>query len=57
MLSQTVENNIFLKCFKDLNITTTEKDIDEFVGIDNEINHVFHERILEEGNIFLKNSN
>ena len=57
VVTQTVENNKFLKCYKNFNITATEQDIDEFVAIDNESTHVFQKEILEEANLFLKNSN
>ena len=41
VVTETVENNGFLKCFKNFNIIATEQDIDEFVVIDNESTHVF----------------
>ena len=41
VLTETVEKNKFLKRFKNLNITATKQDIDEFVAIDNESTHVF----------------
>ena len=41
VLTETVEKNKFLKCFKHFNITATKQDIDEFVAIDNENTHVF----------------
>ena len=51
-----VENNEFLKCFENFNITATEQDIDKFRAIDNESTHVLQKEILEESNFFLKNS-
>ena len=45
-----------MKRFKNLNITATEQDIDEFVAIDTESTHMFQEEILEEANFFSKNS-
>ena len=48
----TVENNEFLKRFKNLNITATQQDIVEFVALDNESSHVLQEDILEEANVF-----
>ena len=39
VITETIENNEFLKCFKKFNITATEQDIDEFVDIDNESPH------------------
>ena len=55
-VTQIFDNNVFLKCFKNFNITVTEKNIDEFVAIDDESSHVLKEQILEETNRFLKNS-
>ena len=43
-----------MKRFKNLNITATEQDIDEFVAIDTESTHMFQEEILEEANFFFE---
>ena len=56
IVTKTVENNEFLKRFKYVNIKVTEQDIDEFVAIDDKSSHVFQEDILEEVNLFMKNS-
>ena len=55
-VTETVENNEFLKRFENLNITAAEQDIDEFVAIDNDGTHVLQEEILEEANLFLLNN-
>ena len=57
VVTETVENNEFLKCFKNFNShraisIATKQDIDEFVDIDNQSTHVFHENILKEANFF-----
>ena len=52
VVTETVENNEFLKRFKYVNIKVTEQDIDEFVAIDNESPHVFEEEMLEEASLF-----
>ena len=57
VVTETVENNKFLKRFKNFNITATGQDIDEFVDIDNEIIHMFQKEVLEEAKLFLKNNN
>ena len=51
-VTETCDNNEFLKLFKNLYITATEQDNDEFVAIDNESSYVFHEEILEDANPF-----
>ena len=54
VVTETVENNEFLKRFKNFNITSTEQDIDELVAIYNESTHVFHEEILERSKLFFE---
>ena len=41
----------FLNIFKNLNITTTKQDIDEFVTIDDNSSHVYQEYIVEEAKL------
>ena len=53
-VTETFDNDKFLKLFKNINITATEQDIDEFVTIDDESSHVFQEEILEEANRFFE---
>ena len=53
-VTETFDNNEFLKLFKNFNITATEQDVNEFVAIDDECSHLFQEEILEEANLFLE---
>ena len=53
MLSETFDNNKYLKIFKNFDITATEQDIDEFVAIDDGTSHVFQDEILGEANLLL----
>ena len=55
-VTETFDNKNFLKLYKNFNITATEQDVDEFIVIDDESSHVFQVVILEEANLFLKNS-
>ena len=48
VVTETFDNNEFIKLFKNFNITATEQGIDEFVIIDDESRHVFQENVLEE---------
>ena len=57
VVTETVENSEFLKGFKNFIIIVSEQEIIESVAIDNERTYVYQEEILEEGNLFLKNSN
>ena len=57
VVTETVENNEFLKRFKNFDIIAIKKDNDEFVAVANEITHVFQEKVFEEANPFSKNSN
>ena len=51
-VTETFDNNEFLKPFKNFNITATEQNINECVAIDDENSHLFQEEILEEANLF-----
>ena len=52
VVKDTVENNEFLKRFK--NVNSHRADIGEFVAIDYESTHVFQAEILVEANIFFE---
>ena len=52
-VTDTFDNNKLLKHFNNFNITAIEKNINEFVAIDEESSHLFQEEILEEANRFL----
>ena len=44
-VTETFDNNEFLKLFKNFNITATELDVNEFVAIDDECSHVLRRDI------------
>ena len=50
-ITETFDNNEFLKLFWNFNIEATERDINEFVAIDDKSSHLFKEEILEEANL------
>ena len=52
VVTETVQNNTFLKHFNIFNVTATQQDIDEFVVIDDESTHVSQKEILEIENFF-----
>ena len=49
-VTETFDNNEFLKMFKNFNITAIYHDMDESLAIDYERSHVVQENILVEGN-------
>ena len=55
-VTESSDNNEFMKLFKKFSITATEQDINEFVAIDDKTSNSFHEEILEEANFLLKNN-
>ena len=57
-VTQISDTNIFLKLFKNFNITATEKNIHEFVAIDDESNKaIMCSKKKQTGFILLKNRN
>ena len=56
-VTETFDNNEFLKLFKNFNITTTEQGVNEFAAIDDESSHLFQEEILEEVKLFFQKNN
>ena len=57
VVTDSVENNYLLKRYKNINITTTQLDVDEIVAIYSDSTHVFQKEILKETKLFLNNNN
>ena len=55
-VTESSDNDEFMKLFKNFSITATEQDINEFVAIDDKTSNLNHEEILEEQTFFLKNN-